>query len=503
MPDNPLYFSSLAECTLLRDLIAARHNISLFKNTLEKTVTSLEELIDIGIDGIPAWFAVGGCHFFLGNKRECINAYANAVTIFLNKKYTSNLCVIKAEILRADRLMKYDRHLAEQIKLFLQIALAVTGSSKDKEYYKSGLGDTPESNDSLKSPIVIVAGGASLMDEKKASGYSEYIEELMSGFKGTIISGGTTSGIPGLVGKVKSELMKKGGINFKLLAYLPEKLPSDANKSEAYDKIYSTPSADFSALDILACWRHIILSGINPAGVILIGIDGGDIAAMEYRIALSLGAKVCLIAYSGRAVSEFVQEKQCKNNPNLIQVPNDPLTLWAIVNRKRPTILRKDEINNLAQKVHEYYMHRKLEKFNNTSTDINNYKVVMEWDKLDPSLQFSNKQQVAFYQQILKRVNLGIRKSAQPVLFNMKNRKKLSKGKHDMLARLEHARWNAERLLEGWRYGPEKNIAARLNPCIKAWKDLDAETRTWDYEPVNNIPLMLSKIGYEVYSTGE
>lgn len=503
MPDNPLYFSLLTECTLLQNLITVHQNIFLFKNALEITVTSLEELIDIGIDGVPAWFAVGRCHFFLGNKSGCINAYSSAVSLIINEKFAANLCIIEAEILRADKLKKIDRLLAEQIKMYLQIALSVTSKSKNKEVYRTKLRHSINGNDPLKSPIVIVAGGASMMDEAKAAGYSDYVKELMSDFKGTIISGGTTSGIPGLVGRVKSELTKKGNINFKLLAYLPEKLPSDAEISGAYDKFYYTRSDEFSALDILNCWCHIIGSGINPADLILVGIDGGVIAAMEYRIALSLGAKVCLIAYSGRAVSELVQEKKLKNHPDLIHVPDDPLTLWAIVNRKAPTLLKKEEINKLAPDVHEFYRRRKLEKFDTTATDINNYKVVMEWEKLDPSLQFSNRQQVAFYQHILKKVNLGIRRSGKPVLFNMKDSKELSGEERDMLARLEHARWNAERLLEGWRYGPRKDIAARLNPCITAWDNLDYKTRSWDYEPVDNIPLMLEKIGYEVYRPTE
>ena len=70
---------------------------------------------------------------------------------------------------------------------------------------------------------------------------------------------------------------------------------------------------------------------------------------------------------------------------------------------------------------------------------------------------------------------------------------------YELLAKLEHARWNAERLLEGWRYGPSKDITAKLNPCIVAWDHLDDDTKKYDFDPVDNIPKMLEKIGYEVY----
>jgi putative GTP pyrophosphokinase len=497
MPENPLYFTALTECMVLRNIDVKHHTISLFRNTIEKTVTDLEVLISLGVDAIPAWFAVGRCHFFLGNKKECIQAYTNAVAIIINKKYTGNRCLIDAEIARAGRLKTFEEDLAEQIRLYLNIAMAVSEKTTDQEHYKTSLKEAQIRQETMKTPVVIVAGGASLMDETKVSNYREYIGELMLGFKGTIISGGTTAGIPGLVGKVKAEQEKIGPVGFDLVAYLPEILPKDAVKSLAYDHFYETDSKDFSALDILTCWADIVLSGINPANVILIGIDGGEIATMEYRIALSLGAKVCLVAYSGRAVSEFIHEKSWKDYSNLIQVPNDPLTVWALVNQTAETTLTQEETEILAPKVHEFYRKERLKELKPGVTDINKYKVVMEWDKLDPALQNSNIQQVAFYQHILKRVNLGIRKVEKPELFNIKEN--LSAENYDLLAKLEHARWNAERLLEGWRYGPDKDLAQKLNPCIVAWDKLDLATKIYDYGPVDNIPLMLKEIGYEVY----
>jgi hypothetical protein len=167
------------------------------------------------------------------------------------------------------------------------------------------------------------------------------------------------------------------------------------------------------------------------------------------------------------------------------------------VNRKKPTILTKDEIEKLAPLVHEFYRNQRLKGFNVSETDVNKFKVIMRWEKLDPVLQESNRLQVAFYEHILKRVNLGIRKSEKPVLFDIK--KNLSKTDHDTLAQLEHARWNAERLLEGWRYGPVKDLTKKLNPYLVAWEKLDEAIKPYDYDPVDNIPLMLEKTGYEVF----
>jgi len=511
MPGNPLAFTALLECIALRNLDMARRTISLFSTHIEATIAELEKLIDLGIDRITGWFSIGRCHLFLGNRNDCINAYAKAVSVILNPAYTTSWYQVDAEIDRAGRLRDFDNELADQVSLYLNLTkeAAKLQPKKEENGGKAAteidtevnpvLEETRIREEPMKPPVVIVAGGASRMDQEKVDDYAEYIRELMHDFRGTIISGGTTEGIPGLVGRVKSDVSGTGPLAFSLLAYLPARLPADASKSDAYDHIYETVSGSFSVMDILTCWTDIITLGINPADVILIGIDGGEIATMEYGIALSLGAKVCLVAYSGRAVSGFIREKGWKDHRNLIQVPNDPFTVWALVNQKPETRLTKEEIESLAPRVHEFYRKKRLDELKPDATDINKYKVVMEWEKLDEGLKDSNIKQVEFYELFLKRVGLAIRKADKPDLLNLK--RNLEQEQYEMLARFEHARWNAERLLDGWRYGKQKDLANKINPCIVSWDELDAKTREYDYDPVDNIPLMLAKIGYEVYKT--
>ena len=156
------------------------------------------------------------------------------------------------------------------------------------------------------------------------------------------------------------------------------------------------------------------------------------------------------------------------------------------------------ETAKLAPMIHEFYRKQKLKELKPCETDIKKYKVVMEWDRLDQTLQKSNIKQVEFYEHILKRVSLAIRKAENPVIFNI--RKNVSKESYDLLARLEHARWNAERLLEGWKYGRIKDLVKKTNPYIVAWYKLDDEIKKYDYDPVENIPGLLAGIGYEVYA---
>jgi ppGpp synthetase/RelA/SpoT-type nucleotidyltranferase len=496
MPENPLYLVSLIESIVLNNQNMAEYNISLFKANIGRAISKLEELIEIGIKQVPAYFAIGHCYLFLKNEAGCISAYANAVEAILCGKYLNSRATITAEIALIGKLKSRNPKLAEQVKLYLNMAMYLVSEETARESYLNSISQFRLRKGLIKKPVVIVAGGASKMDVSKVDDYSDYIKELMHGFKGTIISGGTTAGIPGLVGEVKAEIQKNTPVEFDLEAYLPAKLPNDAVKSPFYDTFYETPADTFSALDILVCWADLISSSVEPKDVILIGIDGGNIATLEYKIALSIGAKVALVAYSGRAVSEFLLDKNWRNHRNLLQLPNDPLTVWALVNQSAETILSDAEIGELAPKVHEFYMEKELVKFKSNTEDINKYKVLMPWKNLNPLLQKSNKKQVAFYEHILKRAGLSIRKSDNPVVINIGET--VVPEAYELLAKLEHARWNAERLLEGWRYGP-KDIANKLNPYLVAWDKLDNEIKSYDFDPVNNIPQLLAKIGYEVY----
>lgn len=497
MPENPLYLVALIESIILNNLNMAEYYISLFMANIRQAIPKLEELVEIGIKRVPAYFAIGHCFLLLDDEARCMNVYAKAVETILNEKYLTSHSTIVAEIALIGRLKSRNPKLSEQIKLYLNLAMMLISVEPARNYYKTALSSFRIKQKLYKTPIVIVAGGASRMDVLKVEDYRNYILELMHNFKGTIISGGTTAGIPGLVGQVKAELQNNGQVNFDLEAYLPDNLPNDAVKSPAYDRFYETSSGHFSALDILVCWTDLISNDIHPKDVILIGIDGGRIAAMEYEIALSLGAKVALVAYSGRAVSDFLQDKAWKSHRNLLQLPNDPLTVWALVNHSAETLLTKEEIQNLAPVAHDFYRLKRLNELDPKAEDINKYKVLMPWEKLDPALQHSNLKQVAFYELILNRVGLSMKRVENPTLFDIKAN--LDKSEYDFLAKLEHARWNAERMLEGWKYGPVKDITKNLNPCIVAWEKLDVETKKYDYDPVDNIPMLLAKIGYEVF----
>ena len=78
-------------------------------------------------------------------------------------------------------------------------------------------------------------------------------------------------------------------------------------------------------------WIDLLASGINPVNIKLLGINGGDISAAEYRIALALGATVGVIAESGRAAADIAVDPDWRCHPKLVILDNNPLAVKQFI----------------------------------------------------------------------------------------------------------------------------------------------------------------------------
>ncbi len=65
------------------------------------------------------------------------------------------------------------------------------------------------------------------------------------------------------------------------------------------------------------------------------------------------------------------------------------------------------------------------------------------------------------------------------------------------LSRIEHGRWNQEKLAAGWKYGPRLDSSERTHPDLVDWDRLDlSKSDKW----LQNNLKALHDIGYEVFS---
>jgi hypothetical protein len=172
----------------------------------------------------------------------------------------------------------------------------------------------------------------------------------------------------------------------------------------------------------------------------------------------------------------------------LFPLPPDAKTLRAFVVsdgcKFDPAVL-----DLMAQEFHARYRADNLRKIQPDA--------LKHWEHLPETYKKANTEQAAYAIRILEAAGFGVRPAkGTPVLFT-----DFKPGEIELMAQLEHGRWNIERLRDGWRPGP-RDDAKKLHNCLVAWKDLPTKpenVRLYDRNAVRAFPEILAKAGLEVY----
>lgn len=70
------------------------------------------------------------------------------------------------------------------------------------------------------------------------------------------------------------------------------------------------------------------------------------------------------------------------------------------------------------------------------------------------------------------------------------------------LARGAHDTWAAGRLAEGWRYGAERDEAARTHPCLVPYEELPDSEKDYDRRGVRATIAGILALGYDIRRRG-
>lgn len=68
----------------------------------------------------------------------------------------------------------------------------------------------------------------------------------------------------------------------------------------------------------------------------------------------------------------------------------------------------------------------------------------------------------------------------------------------DLIAQTEHARWVAERVVNGWIYGEKRDDRFKIHQDIAPWEQINDFTRQYDYALISNMIQNLIEHGYTV-----
>jgi len=506
-PEYPRALMRFIECRILDGKDSGFDFIPLIRHNLIRAVDNSLRKIDAGMHLPYAWYDIGFFHLLLGQNHASLEAYGKAII-------TSSSPSLVVAIYRSLTAMqkKIGNKQPELCKgmLWVRSLLRVVLVGRFRQAADEWLcgGDdarldefaalAPLARDGKPvpfvagEPLVLVAGSCKVADQDILTRYEPLIRHAFTGFRGIVCCGGTDSGISGIIGRLDDN----GGA-LRKLSYLP---PS-ANCMSVYTCI-PTLAGDFSPMDPLMLWSDIMLGGIDPGSVRLLGVRGGEISAFEYQLGLLLGAKVGLLPESGGACLRVADDPdwsaagaQCHQDGTacLLRLPTDTETVCAFIRPARPSgMIAPDVREQMAADIHEGYSRDARENL------VRQQKNIAPWHELDATFKAANYGLIDHIEEKLSRAGLTLRLTGDrsPVIYNFTDEQLR------ILAEMEHGRWVVERLENGWTLG-KRDDARKTRPQLIPWYELSEEEKEKDYNAIRQLPETLAVAGYEIMSAGE
>ena len=156
-------------------------------------------------------------------------------------------------------------------------------------------------------------------------------------------------------------------------------------------------------------------------------------------------------------------------------------------------ILVNEKLNLLAKAIHAEYV-SKAKAEGRPENDVS----IRSWEQLDPDLKSSNLQQADHIPVKLWAIDCY----SSPPKSGKNPVTAFTDEEIEIMAKMEHARFNAERFLAGWTVGP-KNIEKKTSPYLVPWEELSEDIKEYDRNTVRKIPHQLELIDEIIYRKGD
>jgi len=469
-PENPYYLADMLGfeifCSHDRELSGA------MRTTLREAIRVCRAHAEAGIELPRACFAAGRLCLLLDRPADALGYYARGIHHCLAGTHCAPPDALSDETEWVEKL-HFGSQPPSADRWVLEL-LALVDEARRRA------GAAP----SATPKAIILAGGAVSLKKEAPTIIRPLLEEVLGTFRGTVISGGTTVGVPGCAGEVAADLAARGAKGFELVGYLPAHRPDDAEKDARYDRIVICGESGFTPDQILQNWRDLLANGVAPHEVLCIGFGGGPLSAVEYRVALALGAMVVVACGSGGAADAIAGDALWAGIPGLMPLPMDKATFRALLSPPKSD-LPPNHVLEMAQEFHLRYVAGSAKRLPAS---------MRPWPKLDETFRKANLEQAQYAVRILAACGFGVRPAEKPAIFYQFTEEEI-----DRMAEMEHGRWNVERLRDGWRPGKPRDDSRKIHDCLVPWRDLPEGIRHYDRDAARAFPEILAKAGLEVY----
>lgn len=140
-----------------------------------------------------------------------------------------------------------------------------------------------------------------------------------------------------------------------------------------------------------------------------------------------------------------------------------------------------DGLDALARAIHADYLERRQD----LEVDRRLYKSLNDWNMLPEPERKSSRLQADHLETKLRAVGCRLSADGDPNF-------RFTDEEAELLARMEHNRWRANKIFEGWRPGPDRIEGAKITPYAVTWDEMDEAERRQEVKAVKRYPLMLS-----------
>jgi len=148
---------------------------------------------------------------------------------------------------------------------------------------------------------------------------------------------------------------------------------------------------------------------------------------------------------------------------------------------------RHEHNETMARTIHEHFVNQR------TAGSIRrpeNDPALQPWEKLREDLRESNRQQADHIAINLRAIGCKL----VPASDADEAVNKFSSAEIELLARMEHERWNTERWLADWHYGTPSDKARRISENLVSWEELHDSIRDYDRNAVELIPTLVAEM---------
>lgn len=211
------------------------------------------------------------------------------------------------------------------------------------------------------------------------------------------------------------------------------------------------------------------------------------------ELALSLRSLLLMRPGCNAPINVYMQHasglaRLLESNPGEPEIP-DGIYPFGMLNEvlDYDNIL-SDRLDELAQAIHEDFLHRRA----SAGLDPRLYTSLNPWRELPEPERKSNRLQADHLAAKLRAIRCRYGKGLATAFA-------FTPEEASVIARMEHDRWRANKIYEGWRQGTERIEGAKVNPFNVPWDSIDATERQEQVEAIMRLPEMLQRrLGWRI-----